>query len=47
MKCKKPTVSDQDFPSLIEQLKADAISKDYVLEGYALTEAQKAEVNAL
>lgn len=43
----KPTVSEQDFPSLIEQLKADAISKDYVLEGYALTDAQKAEVNAL
>ncbi|WP_332605443.1 hypothetical protein [Acinetobacter sp. ESBL14] len=43
----KPTVSEQDFPSLIDQLKADAISKDYVLEGYALTDAQKVEVNAL
>ena len=47
VEAQKPTVSEQDFPALIDQLKADAISKEYVLEGYALTEAQKSEVNAL
>lgn len=43
----KPTVSNDDFIKLIEQLKSDAITKEYVLEGYSLTDAQKSEVNAL
>ncbi|MDX8160595.1 hypothetical protein, partial [Acinetobacter pittii] len=43
----KPTVPDNEFPVLLEQIKADAVTKEYVLEGYALTNAQIAEVNAL
>lgn len=42
----KPTVPDNEFPVLLEQIKADAVTKEYVLEGYALTDAQRIAVEA-
>lgn len=42
----KLTLSDDDFNSLLEQLNANAVDKDYILNGYSLTDAQKIAVEA-
>lgn len=42
----KLPVSDDDFNTLLEQLSANAIDKAYILNGYALTDAQKVAVEA-
>lgn len=42
----KPPVSDNDFNTLLEQLNANAIDKSYILNGYALTDAQRVAVEA-
>lgn len=42
----KPTLSDEDFDSALEQLVAGAIDKAYILDGYTLTDAQKIAVEA-
>lgn len=42
----KLTVSDDDFNSLLEQLNAGAVDKAYILDGYALTDAQRVAVEA-
>ena len=40
----KIAVPDDEFPTLLEQIKAGAFEKDYVLNEYALTEHQKIAV---
>lgn len=40
----KMTVPDAEFPVLLEQVKAGAFEKDYVLSEYALTDAQRVAV---
>lgn len=42
----KLPVSDDDFNTLLEQLNANAIDKAYILNGYALTDAQRVAVEA-
>lgn len=42
----KPTLSDEDFDSALEQLVAGAIDKAYILDGYTLTDAQRIAVEA-
>ncbi len=42
----KMTVPDAEFPVLLEQVKAGAFEKDYVLSEYALTDAQRVAVEA-
>ena len=41
-----PTLSDADFNSALEQLKSGAVDKDYILNGYTLTDAQRIAVEA-
>ncbi|WP_180162921.1 recombinase RecT [Acinetobacter sp. YH12069] len=43
----KVTVPDAEFPVLLEQVKAGAFEKDYVLSEYALTDAQRQAVEVL
>ncbi|MCB8770141.1 recombinase RecT [Acinetobacter soli] len=43
----KPTVPDNEFPVLIEQIRAGALEKDYVFGEYQLTDDQTAKVHAL
>lgn len=43
----KMTVPDVEFPVLLEQVKAGAFEKDYVLSEYALTDAQRQAVEVL
>lgn len=43
----KISVPESEFPVLIEQIKQGAFEKDYVLAEYKLTDAQKAQVEAL
>lgn len=42
----KPTLSDEDFNSALEQLNVGAIDKAYILDGYTLTDAQRIAVEA-
>lgn len=42
----KPSLSDDDFNAALEQLNAGAIDKAYILDGYALTDAQRIAVEA-
>ena len=42
----KPTLNDDEFNSALEQLNAGAIDKAYILDGYALTDAQRVAVEA-
>lgn len=42
----KPTLNDDDFNSALEQLEIGAIDKAYILDGYALTDAQRIAVEA-
>lgn len=42
----KPTLNDDDFNMALEQLNAGAIEKSYILDGYALTDAQRVAVEA-
>ena len=42
----KPTLNDDEFNSALEQLNANAIDKAYILDGYALTDAQRVAVEA-
>lgn len=42
----KMAVPDAEFPVLLEQIKAGAFEKDYVLSEYALTDAQRQAVEA-
>ena len=41
-----PTLSDADFNSALEQLNSGAVDKDYILNGYTLTDAQRVAVEA-
>ena len=41
-----PTLSDADFNSALEQLNSGAVDKDYILNGYTLTDAQRIAVEA-
>lgn len=41
-----PSLSDEDFNAALEQLNAGAIDKEYILNGYDLTDAQKIAVEA-
>ena len=43
----KPTVPDNEFPVLLEQIRAGALEKDYVFGEYQLTDDQTAKVHAL
>ncbi|TQR66832.1 recombinase RecT [Acinetobacter sp. RF14B] len=43
----KMTVPDAEFPVLLEQVKAGAFEKDYVLSEYALTDVQRQAVEVL
>ncbi|WP_313390398.1 recombinase RecT [Acinetobacter sp.] len=43
----KMTVSDAEFPVLLEQIKGGAFEKDYVLSEYVLTDAQRQAVEVL
>ncbi|WP_180072162.1 hypothetical protein [Acinetobacter sp. YH12200] len=43
----KPSLSDDEFNAALEQLNAGAIDKAYILDGYALTEAQRQAVEVL
>lgn len=43
----KMTVPDAEFPVLLEQVKAGAFEKDYVLSEYALTDTQRQAVEVL
>lgn len=43
----KMTIPDAEFPVLLEQVKAGAFEKDYVLSEYALTDAQRQAVEVL
>ena len=42
----KPTLNDDEFDAALEQLNAGAIDKDYILNGYTLTDAQRVAVEA-
>lgn len=42
----KPTLNDDEFNAALEQLNANAINKAYILDGYALTDAQRVAVEA-
>lgn len=42
----KPTLNDNEFNAALEQLNAGAIDKAYILDGYALTDAQRVAVEA-
>jgi recombination protein RecT len=42
----KPTLNDDEFNAALEQLNAGAIDKAYILDGYALTDAQHVAVEA-
>ena len=42
----KPSLNDDDFNAALEQLNAGAIDKAYILDGYALTDAQRIAVEA-
>jgi recombination protein RecT len=42
----KPTLNDDEFNAAMEQLNANAIDKAYILDGYALTDAQRVAVEA-
>lgn len=42
----KPALSDGEFDAALEQLNANAIDKAYILDGYALTDAQRVAVEA-
>lgn len=42
----KPTLNDDEFNAALEQLNAGAIDKVYILDGYALTDAQRVAVEA-
>ena len=42
----KLPLSDDEFNAVLEQLNAGAIDKAYILEGYALTDAQRVAVEA-
>lgn len=42
----KPTLNDDEFNAALEQLNAGAIDKAYILDGYALTDAQRVAVGA-
>lgn len=42
----KLTVSDDEFNSLLDQLNASAIDKDYILNGFELSESQRIAVEA-
>lgn len=42
----KPTLNDDEFDAALEQLNANAIDKAYILDGYALTDAQRVAVEA-
>ena len=42
----KPSINDDEFDSVLEQLNANAIDKDYILNGYTLTDAQRVAVEA-
>lgn len=42
----KPTLNDDEFNAALEQLNAGAIDKAYILDGYALTDAQRIAVEA-
>lgn len=42
----KPTLNDDEFNAALEQLNAGAIDKAYILDGYALTDAQCIAVEA-
>lgn len=41
-----PSLGDEDFNAALEQLNAGAIDKEYILNGYSLTDAQKIAVEA-
>ena len=42
----KPTLNDDEFNAALEQLNVGAIDKAYILDGYALTDAQRVAVEA-
>lgn len=42
----KPMLDDDAFNSLLDQLNAQAIDKDFILDGYSLTDAQRIAVEA-
>ena len=42
----KPTLGNDEFNAALEQLNAGAIDKAYILDGYTLTDAQRAAVEA-
>ena len=42
----KPTLNDDELNAALEQLNAGAIDKAYILDGYALTDAQRVAVEA-
>lgn len=42
----KPSLDDESFNNALEQLNAGAIDKAYILDGYALTDAQRVAVEA-
>lgn len=42
----KPPLNDDEFNAALEQLNAGAIDKAYILDGYALTDAQRVAVEA-
>lgn len=42
----KPTLNDDEFNAALEQLNVGAIDKAYILDGYALTDAQRIAVEA-
>ena len=42
----KPTLNDDEFNAALEQLNVGAIDKVYILDGYALTDAQRVAVEA-
>ncbi|WP_335951745.1 recombinase RecT [Acinetobacter beijerinckii] len=42
----KPMLDDEAFNSLLDQLNAQAIDKDFILDGYSLTDAQRIAVEA-
>ena len=42
----KPTLNDDEFNAALEQLNAGPIDKAYILDGYALTDAQRVAVEA-
>ena len=42
----KLTVADDEFSALLDQLNAGAVDKAYILDGYALSDAQRVAVEA-